>query len=500
MAASSTPSIKSTVSFGFSKKIETKRLDNSIAGEKNEDKNERPDFVLSVEEKEIKSSAPQLKVNKREYVIPLIKQNLWRNASQQPSTDTHTGTSQNDLDSLAARELMEEATRYNETWDERGKSDANLSIPLMMQNKVPDGFETDEKLNVTLRPDEPDDAVYDEIPVEQFGFAMLRGMGWKEGMGIGKNSKVIAPIEATLRPKGLGLGADRSQASSVAKKKEKRLEDTNENDLCIMKKGAHCVIVDGKHKDLYGIVEGIDEDNARVVVQLALSGQTVTVMQFCVRVVDAKEYEKYSKYLNKGKADKYRDEDKQQNGRDRQEKIIRDDDKKSHSNKRKSREAINDQSTRDSKKQQKCSMEVASKSRHHRSQSAVCVSTGKMWLCPNLRVRIVDKKFKGGRYYKEKVVVLDMVSADSAVCRTDDGKVLEGLTHSMVETVIPKSDESHVMVCHGSYKQHLAKLVQKNKDKCIALVQLLKDRDTVLEMEFDHICEYTGNVDEEFDY
>ena len=29
-----------------------------------------------------------------------------------------------------------------------------MVVPLLMQNKVPDGFETDDKLDVSLRPDE----------------------------------------------------------------------------------------------------------------------------------------------------------------------------------------------------------------------------------------------------------------------------------------------------------------------------------------------------------
>jgi len=33
-------------------------------------------------------------------------------------------------------------------------TDPNLTIPLLMRNKVPDGFETDDRLDVTLRPDE----------------------------------------------------------------------------------------------------------------------------------------------------------------------------------------------------------------------------------------------------------------------------------------------------------------------------------------------------------
>jgi len=30
---------------------------------------------------------------------------------------------------------------------------------------------------------------YEKVPIEQFGLAMLRGMGWKDGEGVGKNKK-----------------------------------------------------------------------------------------------------------------------------------------------------------------------------------------------------------------------------------------------------------------------------------------------------------------------
>lgn len=30
---------------------------------------------------------------------------------------------------------------------------------------------------------------YESVPISDFGKAMLRGMGWKEGMGIGKNQR-----------------------------------------------------------------------------------------------------------------------------------------------------------------------------------------------------------------------------------------------------------------------------------------------------------------------
>ncbi|RPA74232.1 hypothetical protein BJ508DRAFT_39508 [Ascobolus immersus RN42] len=69
------------------------------------------------------------------------------------------------------------------------------------------------KADVSSRPDAPSLEAYEAIPVEEFGMAMLRGMGWKEGMQVGRRrdkatplpKKVTAPPEK--RPALLGLGA-----------------------------------------------------------------------------------------------------------------------------------------------------------------------------------------------------------------------------------------------------------------------------------------------------
>ena len=46
-------------------------------------------------------------------------------------------------------------------------------------------------------------------------------------------------------------------------------------------------------------VEGIDEDNCRVIVCMTLSGDRVTLSQLAVKLVEKEEYKKYSKYLSK---------------------------------------------------------------------------------------------------------------------------------------------------------------------------------------------------------
>ncbi|KAK7100764.1 G-patch domain and KOW motifs-containing protein-like [Littorina saxatilis] len=496
---------KPAFSFGFSKKVETKKLSKSSVGEGTDDAKAETDFVLSLEGNTVNSTVPKQK-EKEPYVIPLIKKNRWRSEAEKRLSDVKkeadpNETDPNDLDQLAAKEVLAESAKYNESWEDRDKPDPNLAIPLLMQNKVPEGFETDDKLDVGLRPEEPDDADYEQIPIEQFGFAMLRGMGWKEGQGIGKNGKLITPVEAHLRPKGLGLGADRSQApGDKDKKKDQKLEGKEEEKL-EMKKGSYCVILNGKQKDLYGVVEGIDEDNARVFLKLALSGQSVTMTQYNVKVVGKKEYDKYSKYLNKGKSDRYKEEemkqnehehDSGQNGKDRDDHRSHGDDKHRRKDGESSRKRKQDSKDSSDSKHQKS----GSKSLSYSKQSNSTLT----WLRPNLRVRIVDKHYKKGRYYKDKVVVMDVISVDCAVCKTDDGKVLEDLSHSQVETVIPKSDSAHVMLCRGEYKGQIGKIVKKDKDACRALIQLLSDRDVLVKMDFDEICDYVGSIEDEFDY
>ena len=45
------------------------------------------------------------------------------------------------------------------------------------------------KDDVKTRPDETTMEDYEKIPVEEFGAALLRGLGWSEGQGIGRNRK-----------------------------------------------------------------------------------------------------------------------------------------------------------------------------------------------------------------------------------------------------------------------------------------------------------------------
>lgn len=67
-------------------------------------------------------------------------------------------------------------------------------MPLTVQNQI-EGLEniTDEKerfmYDLAARPNEATEAEYEDMPIEDFGNAMLRGMGWTPGTAIGLNNK-----------------------------------------------------------------------------------------------------------------------------------------------------------------------------------------------------------------------------------------------------------------------------------------------------------------------
>ena len=100
-------------------------------------------------------------------------------------------------DEAARRALVSGASNQNLV----GVND-HLTIP------VGENAEQQMRQDLDQRPDEPTLETYAAIPVEGFGAALLRGMGWQEGMGAGRNRN--GPSTASLtqrRPQLLGLGA-----------------------------------------------------------------------------------------------------------------------------------------------------------------------------------------------------------------------------------------------------------------------------------------------------
>lgn len=426
---------KVPISFGFSRSAKPKlSVIAGAAAEEEEEKKEK-EFLLGAEGKELLSANPTPVA--KPLVIPLIQKNRWSVQSktkEKPEDDAPPMEEEDAVLSQAVQELIAESQK-SEVED---SGDQTLSIPLLMQNKVPTGFEDGDKVNVDLRPEPAEAADYEVVPVEQYGMAMLRGMGWKEGEGIGKTFKQdVKPLEQKLRPKGLGLGADRGALHDLEPQKPRKPLKPGEEPKEEAKglgTGSAVLIQNGTHKDLYGKVEGIDADNCRAMVKLAIGGKVVTVSQFGLKLVSSAEYTKYSKDLSRfSKVEKKREE------KDAKEEKPKDRSPEKEKNKREETpEGRKKESSgsRDKRPQPRSPDRDKDKKKPKKEEPS--------WLHRDLKVRFINKHYNGGKYYNSKMLVEDVLSPTSCVCRTESGRILEDIKQEMLETVIPKEEGAAV--------------------------------------------------------
>lgn len=292
------------ISFGFAKSIKKPALKNPVPQEE-----KKVDYIECLDEKSIKVIGEEDKKDEP-LIIPLLGSKTWHdriinkidadifepkteqinetNDNQEEKSKLSNGkalskiptvkteNSENKLVTLeeqAAKEIIEEL----KSKDESETKENDLTLPL-----VDDSLRGKEQSTL-------DD--YERIPVDAFGVAMLRGMGWQPGKGIGKNEKLVSPVVPELRPKGMGLGADKvtlQKKNTDSKKQEEELK---------IEKGTFVKIIAGKQSNNYGQIEGFDDDAGRLIIKLALGGNIISLNEFMVQPVTKSEYSKNSKVL-----------------------------------------------------------------------------------------------------------------------------------------------------------------------------------------------------------
>lgn len=479
---------KTNVSFSFKKKKSSNKNygveRNALKSEDIHDKRDDKDYIHSAEGKKLKSVKPEDKP--KEKIIPCLAKNRWILPAEAKFS--------NSLDREAAEELMKAVCEDDKDTNENG----NIAIPLLMKNALPDveGFEKNEKLDIAMRPEESTMEDYEDMPVTSYGAAMLRGMGWKKGEAIGGTNKGLAePIEYIPRSKGLGLGAERRPPPGgvgPGKRRKPGDETSNKNTGPIKERdgrvrhfkglgeevqqetsldyspGAGVVIQKGPHKDMCGKIVAVDVDTSRITVQLHLSKENITLHQFNSRLVDKDEYKALS----------------------RQGKVKENDRYAKTENKGHKRSSENHMEHSKFPKKNKDYSEV---SKSHKDTKTRSDKPAKCWLYPQTRVRIVSKDYKKGKYYNKKVRVVDVVSKDSCVCETEEGRLLEDVAQSDLETVIPKAQDAHVRVVRGPHRGQLAVLLERDASNYSAIIQLLLDK-SIATVDFDDICEHMGDA------
>ncbi|TKS76868.1 G patch domain and KOW motifs-containing protein [Collichthys lucidus] len=485
------------VSFGFTKTVSKFKPSTGDALTKRDER----DYLTGIDRNELQSTKPSEKP--KELIIPLIQKNRWHKTDRAGQSEKSGGKTQetaqdNDsVDSQAVKELIEDSRRQLEEWQNGPQSERNLnlSIPLLLQNKVPDGFEDGDQVKVDLRPESSTEADYESVPVEAYGLAMLKGMGWSKTEGIGRTFKQdVKPIEHQLRPKGLGLGADRSAIKDLEPSKHKRPpkpgEERAKEEELVMGPGGCVLVESGAHKDLYGKIEGVDPDNARVMVKLAIGSKTVTVSQYAIKLVGRKEYEKYSKdlsRLSKAHKDKEKEKEKERERERREER-----ERSANGDKVKHKSSERDGGKEERKRKHRESSQDREKPPVKEARRPKAPPS---WLQRDLKVRFIDKAFKGGRYYNSKMSVEDVLTPSTCVCRTEEGRLLDDVKQDMLETIVPKSEYDSVMVVLGEHRGQVGRILQRDKNKCRAMVQLDRYEEKVFTLDYDCICHYVGAAD-----
>ncbi|NWI22653.1 GPKOW protein, partial [Sula dactylatra] len=94
--------------------------------------------------------------------------------------------------------------------------------------------------------------------------------------------------------------------------------------------------------------------------------------------------------------------------------------------------------------------------------------------------------------------VEDMVSPDTCVCRTDEGRLVEGLREAMLETVIPRGEADRIMVVLGKHAGRVGRILEREPSRSRALVQLERDEaGQLVPLDYDAICHYVGGHEDD---
>ncbi|XP_076253205.1 G-patch domain and KOW motifs-containing protein [Rhynchophorus ferrugineus] len=244
----------------------------------------------AAEEEAFKPLVIPIKDNKKNLLDRIRDARLKQTVLKEEQEDTRPD-SELTPEELAARELIKEAKKRLENGTTTDGNKISV-LPLKSENLILEG----EK--------EPTLEDYESIPVADFGLAILRGMGWKDGMPIGKNvSKTALVSVPELRPKGLGLGATKIIQSE---KPKQNATDKAGKELTLVK-GSYAKIIAGGEKGNYCVIQGFDEDAGRVIVKVHPKGNILNINEFMLVPVDKEEFLRGSKVLNNVKYEEYKE-------------------------------------------------------------------------------------------------------------------------------------------------------------------------------------------------
>jgi G patch domain/KOW motif-containing protein len=431
---------------------------------------------------EFDPSKPQiLNPNPKTLIAPI--ENQWRPHKKMknldlPITDSHSShslTFEQDTSSISDQPADKSSYGLNlrstdnnnnkkqqsDVVDEQPRPRASVEVSMLQKFK-----EDMEKL--------PSDQGFDEyidVPVDGFGAALLGGYGWKEGMGIGKNAKEdikVVQVKRRTAKEGLGFVADMPPPTSKKGERDGKLESDKRKKERVVR------IVRGRDVGLKASVVGRIGDDV-LVLNILGSGDKVEVKVDDVADLGSVEEDRC---LRKLKDVKIRGRDEEKGSRS-----TRDEEKGSRSKRDEEKESRSKRG-RDEVEERRVNSNGGDKEEKGKKQVS--------WLTSHIRVRVVSRSFKGGRFYLKKGEVLDVIGPTTCDISMDESReIVQGVSQDMLETAIPRRG-GPVLVLSGKHKGAFGSLVERDLDREIGIV---RDADTheMLSVKLEHMAEYIGD-------
>eukprot|EP00939_MAST-03C_sp_MAST-3C-sp1_P002972 g2972.t1 len=367
--------------------------------------------------------------------------------------------------------------------------------------------------DLDLRPVEEtvDDTEWSATPIEGFGSAMLRGMGWKgKGTGIGLTRKKTKPIEALSRPTRLGLGAtakpwERRRGGAGRQSTRSR---KGRNKLGALQEGYHVGVLKGPYEGDVGRV--VDVMGTSAIVALEHYGDKSQPGSFLVVIDSPETFRKFTsehpppkKNAPAGgtKSDTTIAQRSDSNTRSKQEREEKDSNRSTDDGEGLDTDPnIGDDGAHEVSKSGSKSKGKGDRYRHPRDglqTSNVAPSKTKtnrrrkpLWVRPHIRVRMIGRK-----HYRKKGRILDVLDPVTGSCLVQldsGGALVEGVVQKDLETVLPKRKGAEVIVVGaGSMRGTRGRLHEINKRREFAYVQLHSDL-SLQKFHLDDVCEYLG--------
>ncbi|KAL9369091.1 hypothetical protein Peur_040290 [Populus x canadensis] len=326
-----------------------------------------------------------------------------------------------------------------------------------------------EKLRYDLKrlPEDRGFEEFEEMPVEDFAKALLKGYGWHEGRGVGKNAKEDVKIKQyTKRTDKEGLGffsasldskiSNKNSSNGNGRGSVKEKESEKNKDGFSVGKEVRVIFGKKENLGLKGtIVERLGSDS--IILRVEKSGESVKVPVSDVAELGSGEEERCLKEL---KDLKIKEEKKSGDG-DREHRPV---------NKR----------------------SVESRESLIIGNGGIVKERGVQWLRSHIRVRIISKVLKGGKLYLKKGEVVDVVGPYKCDVSMDESRELvQSVDQDLLEKALPRRG-GPVLVLYGKHKVAYGNLVQRDLDREVGVVQDYGSHE-LLNVKLEQIAEYVGD-------